>query len=228
MEENKICKCCCSESGGGRFVHLMLDGEGSRQSNQSLRILVNTFRTILEKDTDSSRNPIITPQNWLRQGGRENGETSGGGYRTWNGQDCLAASVPHASPNKMSAKVHPSPHRRQDASEFQLAVKSPRIRGHEALGFVLHWNHRAETRPTPSQRRNTFNHSMSSRFLTLLCVGSRDSCHTSCVWEWAYGWQKEDEKEAYQGLAMGAKMEGIMESLTQSSLRGKICAKKRI
>lgn len=41
---------------------------------------------------------------------------------------------------------------------------------------------------------------------------------------------KEDEKEAYGGLAMGAKVEGIMESLTQkaqSSLRGKICAKKR-
>lgn len=39
---------------------------------------------------------------------------------------------------------------------------------------------------------------------------------------------KEDEREAYQGLAIGAKLEGIMESLTQkaqSSLQAKICAK---
>lgn len=37
-------------------------------------------------------------------------------------------------------------------------------------------------------------------------------------------------KEAYQGLATGAKMEGIMESLAQkakSSLQGKIRAKKK-
>lgn len=32
-----------------------------------------------------------------------------------------------------------------------------------------------------------------------------------------YGWQKEDEREAYQGLAMGAKMEGIMESLAEKA-----------
>lgn len=42
---------------------------------------------------------------------------------------------------------------------------------------------------------------------------------------------EEDEKEAYQGLAMGAKMEGIMKSLTQkahSLLQGNICAKKNL
>lgn len=53
MEENKICKCCCSESRGGwlgGLVCVMLDGKGSRQSNQSIFILANTFRTIHEKD----------------------------------------------------------------------------------------------------------------------------------------------------------------------------------
>lgn len=44
---------------------------------------------------------------------------------------------------------------------------------------------------------------------------------------WTYMWQKE----AYQGLAMGAKMEGIMESLAQTAhfitAREKKCAKKK-
>lgn len=66
-------------------------------------------------------------------------------------------------PTKCPKKVHPSLHCRQEASEFQLAVKSPQIRG-EALGFVLHWNHRAEIHPIPSQRRNTFYYCMSCCF----------------------------------------------------------------
>lgn len=43
---------------------------------------------------------------------------------------------------------------------------------------------------------------------------------------------KEDEKEAYRGLAMGAKMEGIMESLAQkaqsSPQEKKMCQKKNL
>lgn len=61
MEENKICKCCSSESRGGGgvgVVCLMLDGNGSRQSNQSLCILANTLRTIHEKDK-LFENPVI-------------------------------------------------------------------------------------------------------------------------------------------------------------------------
>lgn len=108
------------------------------------------------------------------------------------------------------------------------SIKSPRIRG-EALGFVVALEQKFIQFPLTDKTRTTLNHSTSSLSPTLLC-GSHDSCpHTSCVWEWAYGVAEEDEKEAYQGLAMGAKLEGIMESLTQqaqSSLQGKICAKK--
>lgn len=96
MEENKICKCCCSESGGeGGFCPS--DVRWSRQSNQSLCTLVNTFRMILEKDTNSLRIPSSpaepTRTSWTRKPVEVITECE-------TGRDCLTPS----SPNKMSAK----------------------------------------------------------------------------------------------------------------------------
>lgn len=71
MEEKKICKCCCSESGGGEGGLCPSDVRWRRESNQSLCSLVNTFRTIFEKDTNSLRIPSspaeLTQTRWIRK-----------------------------------------------------------------------------------------------------------------------------------------------------------------
>lgn len=115
-------------------------------------------------------------------------------------------------------------------SELQLAVKSPRTRW-EAVGFVVTMKSESRNSSNALTEKKHFESQCVLLFLTPLC-GSHDSRppHTSCVWEWVYGWQKRMKKRLTQGQAMGAKLEGIMGSLTQkapSSLQEKICAKKK-
>lgn len=129
MEGNKICKCCCYEGGWGWGGCRMLDGEKKgRQTNQSLRILVNTFRVILVKDTTQESHDH--PQNWQR--------------RWWNRKD------PQSQQNVLHD--HPSPHR-QDAS-----VQNPLGKRRDTLGFLHRKSHRRNTPNSLSKRRNTFNH----------------------------------------------------------------------
>lgn len=108
MEENKICRYCCSESGGGGggFIRLMLDGEGS-QTNQSLRILVKALRTILGIRHDSSRTlrslAELTQTRWTIK----TWETSRGGYKKVT-QEGLPPSFSATCKSQQNALQSPS------------------------------------------------------------------------------------------------------------------------
>lgn len=180
MEENKICKCCCSESRGGWVggpVCLMLDGKGGRQSNQSVCILANTFRTIHKKDKLFEN--LVIPcwcdsdkVDWKPMELLTN-------VQLWQHlPPDLKATL--QVPNKMSALLCTTD---RTASQFQLAVfKSSRIHG-EALEYVLRWSERELTFAWFPRRGETLS------ITVLIPPRFRRSsvwvswCHMSRVWE---------------------------------------------
>ncbi len=174
---------------GKGFVHVMLDGEGSRQSNQSLRILVTTFRMILEKDTNPSRVPSTPPAelprtSWTRKQGDR--------WR-WLENVRRAGLPPNSSTTlQVPTKCPPSPSftapTERAAAEFHIL---------NPLGYVERLWDLCCTGVTeqnftqfPDREETLWITVMSSLSQTVLCVVLMTSCHASCVWEWVYGWQK--------------------------------------
>lgn len=113
--------------------------------------------------------------------------------------------------------VHPSLHRQQDASELQLAVKSPQILAERLWDLCCIGITRQKNPSISLTEKKHFQSQCVLLFQTVLC-GSHDSmapyilCLRVSVWV-----ANEDERGAYQGRAPGAKVEGITESLTQKA-----------
>lgn len=104
------------------------------------------------------------------------------------------------------------------------------------IGFALESNRRNSSIPhhqrSPFTEKKHFEPRSVLLFQTVLCDFHNSAVpYILCLSEReSIGVAKEDERGAYQGLAMGAKMEGIMERLVQkaqSSLQGEICAKSK-
>lgn len=134
--------------------------KGSRQSKSAPSY---SAQHIQNDSWDTLRESHHQPQHW--HGGLENGETSVGGYRTRNRKDCLPSFS--ATCNKMSAKVHPSLHPTTGRHQSFSLPLNPLGHVGRLWDLWLQWNQRAEIHPTPSQRRNTLNHSVSSCFWLL-------------------------------------------------------------
>ena len=94
--------------------------ERGSQTNQLLPVHANTFRKILEKDTELCRRPAeLTQTRWTRKQVElvTQHET---------GRGASPASAPHASPPQNVRQIHPSPHRRHS---FSSPLNPPWIRG---------------------------------------------------------------------------------------------------
>lgn len=208
MEENKYANSSAlSRVGGGGCPSGV---RWRKESNQSLGILVNTFRVILEKDRKKdTENPFITCRSDSHRAGKR--ETNGGGYRSYKKRKKHAGWPP----------------------QLQLHIKyQQNVRTHPSASFLLNplgymkslWGRRAEIIPH-TETKNTLNHCLWSCFRLFSLIPM-----SSCVWDQAYGWWKSRKKRLTKDKLWVLKQKRLWRVLhtSQSSLQGKKCAKKRI
>lgn len=156
--------------GGGGFIRLMLDGEGS-QTNQSLRILVKALRTILGIRHDSSRTlrslAELTQTRWTIK----TWETSRGGYKKVT-QEGLPPSFSATCKSQQNALQSPSftaPTTGCISLLLNPLGHAEREREREALGLVL--------QKSIPQREETLSITTFSLFQTLSVIFMTPAIH---------------------------------------------------